>query len=163
MIYIVMMCVFIICVLCLLLLNSHIKLRESKAKLKIMTKEKIRFISYYELLTHLILLSDPEIQLKNYCNSHDWNRIAIYGYGPLGMIVERLVKEAGLELVIIFDRYAAKYNSDIPIKYPDQMTEECPFDVVLVTPIFDFAAIQRDLSCRTDKPIVNIEEIVYSE
>ncbi len=144
----------------ILRLRSTVKFTARRINEKVTECE--RYASIYELLVHWMLVDDMTEQLKQFCQSRNWEFIAIYGYGPLGHILEKELKKAGLQVSVIIDRLALRYYSEVEAITPDKIDDSIKADVIVVTAFLAYPYITRTIEEKCKVPVVNLEEIIYS-
>lgn len=157
-IIILMMIVFIEAIA---LLRGKSERRILGVRLKNKTAECDKFAAIYELIVHWMLVDDNVDQLRTYCEQNDWNSVAIYGYGPLGHILEKKMKQAGIVIPAIIDQFALRFYSETNLITPDKIDDTLNADAIIVTAFLAFPYIKDVIEEKCSIPAVNLEEIVY--
>lgn len=123
-----------------------------------------RLKPYYEILNHWLLLKQQGKTFEEYFIDHNIHTIAIYGMAELG---KRLYAEIeGMESVevryVIDKGIGEQIKSVISDAVVVSMNEKLPdVDAIVVTPVFAYEEIKRDLNAKCNIPIVSIEDVVF--
>ncbi|TCT14027.1 hypothetical protein EDC18_10796 [Natranaerovirga pectinivora] len=90
------------------------------------------------------------------------DNIAIYGVGNIGMILYKLLSKNDYSVKIFIDEfYEDKTANNMPvIKSVELSKHNYNYDVIIITPVFDFDTIYENLKKYTDKTIISIEFIL---
>lgn len=142
-------------------------IRENKAleiALEEANNKKERLSNYYEVLSSWLKCKD--ISLKSVLESRGMKRIAIYGMGEIGGILfEGLLKE-GMTPEYIIDQCVNGYNmfkyssysKSIEINKISFNKEE--IDVIIVTPVFQYDLIRKQLIEKTNCKIMSLSDLL---
>ena len=79
--------------------------------------------------------------VRDFLRTHGYHRIAIYGYGDLGRLLEEELKNSDLEIVFIADRNGKEMREDI-LTIADAWPDA---DCLIVTPFQYYEVIQNDI------------------
>lgn len=114
----------------------------------------------YNLLNQWLALRQGNETLEKYFHEKNYTSIGIYGVGQLGC---RLSDELyGTDITIIYgiDQDPGNTYADYKVYSLD---EEYPnVDVIVITEIFAFEKIKKDLKKKITCPIISLEDIIYS-
>lgn len=113
----------------------------------------------YRFTNEWLAMKQKNKDLSKYFKDRGYHSIAIYGMGYLG---ERLVDEldhTGIGVSYAIDRSKKGGYAGVAIKDIDG---ELPaVDAVVVTPIYDFWEIKRNLAGVFECPVISLEDIVF--
>lgn len=115
---------------------------------------------YYNLYDHWIELKNNNIAISGYFEQKGYKTIAIYGMGDVGVQFAReleLLPNITVKYVIDKNIYSDKVifpKVDLGKDLPD-------VDVIVVTPIFAYKSIKRELEEYVHCPIISIEDVIY--
>lgn len=123
-----------------------------------------RYKSYYQLANQWLMNKNEGKQVSRYFEDNDIKSVAIYGMGTLGELFYEEIKDSNVKVGYFIDK-----NSDIlcygmdevPITSIEDISEQEEVDAIIVTPVFDFDAIQEDLEKVTDIHLISLEDVVY--
>lgn len=123
-----------------------------------------RYKSYYQLANQWLMNKNEGKPVIRYFEDNDIKSVAIYGMGTLGELFYEEVKDSDIKVGYFIDK-----NSDIlcygmdevPITSLEGISEQEQVDAIIVTPVFDFDAIQEDLEKVTDIHLISLEDVVY--
>jgi len=91
-------------------------------------------------------------------------RLAIYGAGKIGQLATRYLMSRGFSPTVFIDEYTHHESMHgLPVlrmKDLERFRHKPPFDVILVTPVFDFVTIREQLAKQTDRPICSLEDVL---
>ncbi len=99
-----------------------------------------RFRNYYRTLITWIQALQREDCFKNFCEKHGYSRIGIYGNGEIGQLLRNQFVRSGVEAELIDKReFTDSILPETALKKMDS------YDLVIVTPLFDFYNIYCSL------------------
>jgi len=123
-------------------------------------KRTQKFKDYYNLLNRWLIVKQQGDSIEQLILQKGYSEIAIYGMGEIG---QRLVKELdGCEKVSIkyaMDKSNGFNYEGFPVVATILGNDISTVDAIIVTPIFDFESIKRELRKNTKIPILSIEEL----
>ncbi len=122
-------------------------------------KKVDKFKSYYNMLNQWLILKQEGKTLEKYFTDNNYKTIAIYGMGEMGNRLYDELKGTGVEVKYAIDKNAASTYSELDVIDPEEEFENV--DVVVVSAIFDFDAIEEIVSEKIDCPVVSLEDVVY--
>ncbi len=122
-------------------------------------QEKDRFCGYYMLLDDWLTIREQGVTLDNFFKNYNYETIAIYGLGRLGSRLYCELRDTDVLVKYGIDQRASEISQDIEVKTIDEELEQV--DVIVVTPIFDFANIKESLEKRINCPIISLEDVIY--
>ncbi len=128
---------------------------------KINKKEKKidKFRNYYNLLNQWLILKQEGKSLIKYFKDNNYKSIAIYGMGELGNRLYDELKNEKITVSFAIDK--EPYNKYSEIKVIDIDDKFDNADVIVVTPVFDYDAIEVELAEKTDIKVISLEDIIY--
>ncbi len=112
-------------------------------RLRNKTTECDKFASIYELIVHWMLVDDNADQIKKYCEKNNWKSVVIYGYGPVGHILEKKLRQAGIAITTIIDQFALRFYSETDLITPDKIDDSLNADAVIVTAFLAYPYIKE--------------------
>lgn len=118
-----------------------------------------KFVKYFHVFDVWMGLREEGKSVKTFFEVNGYNKVAIYGIGRLG---EHLIKE--LEGMPVEISYAIDRKGNQAVTRLDVYTMEDDFpdaDVIVVTAVFDYDNIKRELIGKTTIPIVSLEDVIY--
>ena len=121
--------------------------------------EAEKFKLYYHMLNQWLYLKENGKTLKSYFIENAYKSIAIYGMGEIGTHLYKELKGTGIEIKYVVDKTAVPENPEINIINTLENLEDA--DVIVVTPIFAFDEIEKELRQKVTLPIIYLEEINY--
>ena len=95
---------------------------------------------------------------KNNIESLRANRIAVYGYGKLGKQLRNYLNSCGIEIDCFIENNE-RNNEEIHIKSADNLSNDDYWDVIIVTPIYDYQNIENMIKEHC-KRVISIEKLV---
>lgn len=138
-------------------LSSFKNVLEMKNSLE-SNKEKVnKFKGYYNTLNQWLVIKNQGKSIEDYFKKNNYMTSAIYGMGGIGERVYEELKKTDVDVKYFIDK--SVINSRLKVF---DINDELPYvDVIIVTPIFAFVDIERELSQKVNYPIVSIEDIIY--
>lgn len=121
-----------------------------------------KFKSYYNLLNQWMYLRQENKSLAEYFKKNNYNRIAIYGLGELGNHLIDELKNTEIKIVYGIDKSVDSIFGDIQtfsLEEIDRISEDV--DVIVVTAVFAFEEIEKELIGKIESHIISLDEIVF--
>lgn len=118
-----------------------------------------KFRRYYSLTTRWIMLKNENIKLEEYFSKHNIKSIAIYGMGELGNLLVGELKNSNINICYAIDKMVGQSYKDIPVITPDGQYKKV--DTIIVSAIFDFENIEKEIKKYTKIPIISLEDIIF--
>jgi len=104
------------------------------------------------------LLGEKKIN-TNYLSKN--TKVALYGAGNIGKILSLFLKKKNIGISFYIDECdATKSYKGIPIVKCSDLTTRNDFDLIVVTPVFDFEQIYENLRTYTKKTIISLDEAI---
>lgn len=138
--------------------NNFPKIEE---KVKYIIEEQYKNDKYQrtlECLNDILALKQRGKSIIEYFKVHSLNKIAIYGFHYLGQRLFAELEDSDIEVNYIIDRDHSFQNQKVTFKYIDGILE--PVDAIVVTPIFEFLDIKKQLENVIQARIISIEDII---
>lgn len=110
-----------------------------------------------DVFKHWLMMLEGGGKIEAYFLENGYRDIAVYGMGYLG---ERLLKGldgTNIRVKYLIDRQYRSVYGEVPVVSMEDVLE--PVDVIVVTPVYDFYTIKRQLKLRTDDKIISMEDI----
>lgn len=85
--------------------------------------------------------------------------IAIYGMDNVGERFYEELKDTDIKIAYAIDKKGGSINAEIKIVAPEDELERV--DAIVVTAVYYFDEIFKNLSSKTDIPIISLEEILH--
>lgn len=135
------------------------KIKNKKIEEK--NKKVNKFKDYYNMLNQWIINLHENKTVKKYFIENGYKEIAIYGMGEMGnRLYEELIDCDGIEIKYAIDKNAGATFSKIDVFDLDDNLPEV--DLIVVSAIFEFDEIKKELSSKLNCPIVSLENVIYS-
>lgn len=110
------------------------------------------------LMNQWIGLKQDNQQIETYFQKNNYQRIAVYGIGFVGMRLIKELRNTNLNIIYGIDQNAANISSDLKLlTLEDELPE---VDVIIVTVLGSFQEIYDKLSTKIRCDIVAIEDII---
>ncbi len=110
------------------------------------------------LMNQWIGLKQDNQQIETYFQRNNYQRIAVYGMGFVGMRLIKELRNTNLNIIYGIDQNAANISSDLKLlTLEDELPE---VDVIIVTVLGSFQEIYDKLSTKIKCDIVAIEDII---
>lgn len=133
------------------------KLIQKNVELELKKTDKFR--SYYNMLNQWLILKHNGKSLENYFINKNYKTIAIYGMGEMGNRLYEELKDTSVNVSYAIDKNSINTYSEIDVF---ELEDNLPIvDVIIVTAVFDFNEIQKQLINFVDFPIISLDEIIY--
>lgn len=133
------------------------------------SKEKIMFfvfIDYFQQLRNLEVNNQSVERMYNFLLEERGvlsekikaRRVAIYGAGKIGLLLESVFNENGITTICFIDRNNNNIDAPTPIIKPEHINDD-EIDLIVVTPVFDFENIEEYMRNFSVSRIVSLEEL----
>ncbi len=120
-------------------------------------KKTNKFKGYYNILNQWLIIRNQGKSIEDYFKENNYMTVAIYGMGGIGQRVYEELEKTDVDVKYVIDK--SLINSRLKVF---DINDELPYvDVIIVTPIFAFDDIEKELSKKVSYPIVSIEELIY--
>ncbi|SMP52672.1 hypothetical protein [Anoxynatronum buryatiense] len=121
-----------------------------------------RVKQYYLFLVKWLTLITGGGKIEDCLLERGYNTIAIYGYGEIGkLLIRDLSQTSKIKIDFIVDNGATHNNDNsVPIYHVDQLTPELSTALIIVTPIFAYDQIEKDLNEKGCEKIMCIDELI---
>ena len=99
--------------------------------------------------------------LDNSCINNCYEKVIVYGYGVLGKVVVRELRDSRVKVVAVMDSTPEKVTGipdEMPLLSPNDKLPE--YDAIIVTAVAAFDVIKKNLTAKGYKNIINILELV---
>lgn len=118
-----------------------------------------KFYRQYMVLHKWMLLQEAGISIKTWFRENGFKRVAIYGGGQMAIHLIHELQDGEILVAYIIDQKKRGFVEGIEIV--STVGEACEVDVIIVTPIMEYRAIEKKLReqgalCK----IVSLEEII---
>lgn len=128
-------------------------------KIEDKNKKVDKFKSYYNMLNQWLLLKQEGKTLEEYFVNNGYKNIAIYGMGEMGNRLYDELKDSNITVKYAVDENAAEIYPGIEVfgkeeEYPD-------VDVIIVTAIFAFDSIEKELQKKIKFPVIALDNVIY--
>ena len=111
------------------------------------------------MLNQWVRLKNQNKSLSEYFVEKGYKKIAIYGMAHTGLVFQEEMDDSEIEILYGIDRNADSIYSDIKVKKPSEDLDAV--DAIVVTPVYYFESIKKDLENKVHCPIISLEEVVY--
>ena len=115
------------------------------------------YISYYRLLDKWLCLREKNISVRQYFQKYGMKRIIIYGMGKMAQHLLEDLKGSQVHVVCVIDR-SANINSSFPVISDEVEIPDA--DCIIVTPVYDAAAIKQKLEAKTSIPVISLLTVI---
>ena len=133
--------------------------RERKKNRKKIEDQADKMQEFYTVLLQWIRVHQSGRKLTSYFEKNGYKTVAIYGMKELGESLLAELDGSNVTVKYAVDRDAADIYSEIDVLKPMEKLE--PVDVMVVTAIHAYNAIENDMKQKLDCPIVSIEDLVW--
>ena len=140
-------------------------LKRIKKEKEMVRKLNNGFRDYYEVVSRWMILKNCGRKAEEFFYHYNYNRIVIYGAGPLGEMLCQELKESSINVVCAVDKEKKSFDfvSDIKIISVEYIEEQGDIDAVIITPLMYKGEIM-DILCNKNFPqktqFIMIDEFV---
>lgn len=123
-------------------------------------KELKKFQCFYDFMVSWMHLVQEGMGIAQYLSRYGFSNVSIYGYAEIGKLLYRELYDSGVNVIDVFDRRKINDPSNVDVIRPED--GDTSVDLVIVTPIYSFDEIKKELSQMNYMKIVSLETIVRS-
>ena len=99
--------------------------------------------------------------ISTYFKNKNIKSIAIYGLGYLGECLYRELKDSNIDIGYIIDKnHSGKKMEEMKMIYPDEIEEQYPVDVIVITTVKVYDEVSTELLQKTNIKTVSLQEVV---
>lgn len=122
-------------------------------------KTTLKYKTYYKMMLAWMEALENGLSLESFFKERGFYHIAVYGGKDTGRYLIRQLQDTNIEVKYIIDRsmISGSFNM-LSIYRPDEILPE--IDAVIVTPVWDFDQIKKQLVNRVECPIISLEEVI---
>jgi len=131
---------------------------KEKLKMQIMQSGN-KYWQSYQMMDRWVRLKQEGKSLTDYFKKNGYQSIAIYGMSYSGITLLDELAGSSIEVKYGIDANADKIYSDIPVYKLSESLE--PVDVVIVSPIYYFDEIERDVSEKMSCPVIPLDDVIF--
>ena len=114
----------------------------------------------YQTAIDWLMMKQKGISIISYFEKKELKNIAIYGMGEFGLLLCNELENEDINIVFTMDSERILPYNDIPVISMSQLKEMEDVDAIIVTPVFAYNKIKKQLEKIVDYPIISLEEIV---
>ena len=141
------------------LFHELISGRKLRATIRRGEDSQKKFLEFYYILVQWLRVHSEGRTLADYFKKNDYKTVAIYGMKELGeALLDELTKN-GVEVEYGIDRDADNLYVGVDTYKPDEELKEV--DVVVVTAVHYYDAIEADLKKKMNSKIISLEDLVW--
>ncbi len=127
--------------------------------LKINDNKINKFKKYYILLDQWLSMKQTGTDILTYFKENRYEKVAIYGMGELGNRLYDELKDTEIDVIYGIDKNSKSLYSDLKVYSLDDDFE--PADVIVVTAIFAYSEIKKELAKKTNITVISLEDVIY--
>lgn len=118
-----------------------------------------KHLALFVMMDHWVEVKQEGKNLAEYFKREGYKTVAIYGMHYAGERLYAELKNTEIEVKYGIDKNADTLYSELDIYHPDADLEHV--DVVVITPVYFFSDISKELSEKFTCPIISLEDILY--
>lgn len=118
----------------------------------------LKFKRYYYTLNQLFIIKQEGKALSEYFVKNGYKTISIYGMGEMGSRLLDELKNTEISVKYGVDKNAGS-SAELDVFDLEDNLEKV--DVIVVTAIFAFEEIEKELSQVMDCPIISLEDVIF--
>lgn len=116
------------------------------------------YISYYRLLEKWMILKEQGKTVKSYFEKNGLKNIIIYGLGKMTNHLLADLAGSDIHVVCAIDRRASNKSARFPVISDEDIIPDA--DCIVITPVYDEAAIRESLENKTLSAVLSLADIV---
>lgn len=151
-----MVIIFIITVFCIISSSYFIIFFFGK-KMMYYKQLSDKHLCIMDVFNNWLIMLENNIQIEKYFIDNGYKTIAIYGMGYLGERLLRELEETDIEVKFLIDKKKNYIHGEIPVYSINDNLE--PVDVIVITPVYFFYTIRKELRAKTTCKLISIDEI----
>lgn len=125
-------------------------------------KKNDKFKLYYNVLNQWLYLKHNNKNLSEYFERKEYKRIGIYGLGELGNRLIDELKDTKTEVVYGVDKNINNTFCPVSAFVLEEISNvEEDIDAMVVTPVFAYDEVARELKDKVNCDIVSLEDVVF--
>ncbi len=117
-----------------------------------------KYMLYFSVLDKWMRLRENGDTVERYFLNHGYHRIGIYGVAQLGNHLIAELSKSEVEVVYGIDRRAELLYAGIPVYGLEDDWEQV--DAIVVTPIYDYSNIKKQLEKKGNYRVISLESII---
>lgn len=118
-----------------------------------------KHLALFLMMNQWVKVKQEGKNLAEYLKNKGYKSIAIYGMSYVGETLVNELRNTDIDVKYGIDKNAATIYADIDTVSMDEELDKV--DVIIVTAIRSFDQIKKELSDKTDCPVVSLEDILY--
>lgn len=118
-----------------------------------------KHLALFVMMDRWVEVKQEGKNLAEYFKKEGYKTVAIYGMHYAGERLFEELQKTDIEVKYGIDKNAETIYSELDIYHPDDDLEQV--DAVVVTPIYFFSEISKELEEKFDCPIISLEDILY--
>ena len=135
------------------------KKQEKEVQGRVKVEDRLR--AYYDITNRWIQLKNEGKNLSEYFEENGYKKIAIYGMGNLGLRLHEELRNSVTKVEYGVDHMHGEMLKDLNVYCLKEVNSIDDVDAIVVTPVFAFDDIKKDLEEKTDKPIISLNSVVF--
>lgn len=135
------------------------QMREKNRQIKYWQQSAEKNIQIMKLYDQWMFIHQDHKSAYDYFAEKGIKSIAIYGMDNVGERFHEELKDTDIRIAYAIDKKGGYINSDIRMVSPEDELERV--DAIVVTAVYYFDEIFKNLSSITDIPIISLEEILH--
>ncbi len=135
------------------------QIQEKNRQIKHWRQSADKSAQIMKLYDQWIFIHQDHKSIYDYFAEKGIRSIAIYGMDNVGERFYEELKDTDIKIKYAIDKKGGSINSDIKMVSPEDELERV--DAIVVTVVYYFEDIYKNLSAKTDIPIISLEEILH--
>lgn len=141
------------------ILNQGQTIQLQQNEIQRLSARSEKFVDYFNILQEWMAIKENGAGLDPYFLKHHYEKIAIYGWGVLGKLLYKDLRDTEVKVEYAIDRAAVANDINLAVMTLDDAFPEV--DVIVVTATFAFEEIRKDLEQHTEIPIISLRDVVF--
>ena len=98
-------------------------------------------------------------EIHTFLKEKGYKNISIYGLNYIGKCLWEELNNGNIQINNVIDKNKHVKYKNVVVKSPDDEIEKT--DLIIVTALYFFEEVKRELEVKVDCPIISLEDIVY--
>ena len=145
----------LICIICILIWENRKKEKEINQYEKLSKKHLELFL----FMSDWVKFKQKNKNMVGYFIENNYKKIAIYGMSYVGKALVNELKNSDVEICYGIDQNKNIFSSEIKIVSMEDCLENV--DAIVVTPMWAYTQIEREIRAKVNCDIVSIEDVIY--